>query len=59
MAKKVLKVTSPCHICGKYSIYYFDYKFWCLKCGKDPLTEFNNDRKNKKELTEEELNNQF
>jgi len=59
MTKKVEKPSKTlCHICGKNSVLYFDYKYWCGKCGSEPLAEFSKNKRSKI-ISEEDLNRIF
>jgi uncharacterized OB-fold protein len=51
------EVKNPCHICGKYSVLYFDYKMWCAKCGSEPLKKYSKDTP--KIIDEYTLNKEF
>lgn len=60
MPKKKVEPKNKCHLCEAQAVLYFDYKFWCVKCGSDPLTEYSKKIKcNINNLSEEKLNNIF
>jgi hypothetical protein len=61
MAKRKVDVKHQCHLCDLEATLYFDYKKWCIKCGREPLTVYNKTIKKQqsKNLSEEELNNTF
>jgi len=61
VAKRKIDPKHQCHLCDSLGILYFDYKLWCVKCGKEPLSAYSEKIRKKKSqtLSEEQLNNIF
>lgn len=61
MPKRKVDAKYQCHLCDLEATLYFDYKKWCIKCGKEPLATYSEAvrKQRSKNLSEEELNNTF